>query len=130
MTFLRICCDTTWEIVPADQDGQGRWLAAEPEIPLTPRAAAWTAPKPQPRPNPLASALLGFLQLPIRQLTGPVLITGYRHGRPRPLDAQQLHALTGALHALLTMPDYLALHAQAGRHAATWSRPTNERSSL
>lgn len=124
MSYLRIDCDASWEAVPAHQEAE-QWL--DP-IPLTPRAAAWTVTSARV-PNFLASALLGFLQLPIRHLTGTVVVTAYLDGRPRALDDQQLHAFTTALQALLAMPDYLALHAQAGRLAIAWSCPTIERSS-
>ena len=82
------------------------------------------------RPNALASALLTFLQLPIQQLRGPAYLTGLAADtdRPTPLTATQLRAFTATLQALSVMPDFLALHAQAGRIAAAWFCPTIDRS--
>lgn len=81
----------------------------------------------QPSANPLASALLGFLQLPIVQILGPACITGYdRSHSVRPhlvglTDVQQ-RGFSRTLTTLLAMPDYLALHAQACRISASWAR--------
>ena len=49
--------------------------------------------------------------------------------QPGPLTPTQVRAFTSTLQALLAMPDFLALHAQAGRVAAAWDTPdTNIRS--
>lgn len=130
MTILRIDCDASWSPVPAEP---GRPLGlpgggdTEP-IPVTPRAALWTSlPGWRAAPNALASALLTFLLLPIRQLQGPAYLTGCRAtgiDSPVPLTPTQVRAFTSTLQALQAMPDYLALHAQAGRIAAAWFCPT------
>ncbi len=98
-------------------------------IPLTPRALLWT-PEPCGAPNALASALLTFLQLPVQHLRGPAYLTSLAADpdRPGPLTPTQIRAFTSTLQALHAMPDFLALHAQAGRIAATWFCPTATRS--
>ena len=135
MTVLRIDCDASWRTVTWDPSqppcisgdrGDGDMADA---IPLTPRAVLWT-PEPCGAPNALASALLTFLQLPIQQLRGPAYLTGLDADRdgPAALTPTQVRAFTGTLQALQAMPDYLALHAQAGRVAAAWFCPTTTRS--
>ena len=128
ITVIRIDCDATWRAVPADPGRPpGRSGGTEP-VPVTPRAVLWVSPPgAQARPNALASALLTFLQLPIRQLHGPAYLTGRGAATPAgavALTPTQLRAFASTLHALQAMPDYLALHAQACRIAAAWLCPT------
>ena len=135
MDILRIDCDAGWSTVTLDPrsacfDGD----AVEP-IPLTPKALLWT-PEPCGTPNALASALLTFLQLPVQPLRGPAYLTGLTSDphlvaasdRPGSLTNTQVRAFASTLQALLAMPDFLALHAQAGRIAAAWFCPTTTRS--
>jgi len=131
MTILRIDCDASWSPVPADPGRPPRLPGGVTEpIPVTPRAVLWTSPPgPRAAPNALASALLTFLQLPIRQLQGPAYLTGCRAAAadtPVVLTPIQLRAFTSTLQALHAMPDYLALHAQAGRIAAAWFCPITD----
>ena len=138
--------DRTWRSQPLPSqaqlgaDGQGRLeelLGGPVEIiPLTPRACLCVADdaldRHQPA-NPLASTLLGFLQLPIVQIFGRACIARYRSSHPVDPHPVSLHlvGLTGVqqrgfsqtLTTLLAMPDYLALHAQACRVSAGWARP-------
>jgi len=90
-------------------------------IPLTPAPgfASPTTPSTGSNPaKPLASTLLGFLQLSIVQILDPTCITGYHSSdpvRPRLIgltDVQQ-RGFSRTLTTLPVMPDYLALHAQA-----------------
>lgn len=128
MTILRIDCDASWLPVSCGGAlGTGGRLPDGELIPVTPRAALWQAPTRQPgEPNALASALLSFLQLPIRQLQGPAYLTGLDGTRLTCLSPIQQQAFTSTLRALVAMPDYLALHAQAGRIAAAWFCPTTD----
>lgn len=132
MTVVRIDCDARWHWVTGDPahgpDGLDWFNAAEP-IPLTPRAAMWIRAGGREPPNALASALLTFLQLPIRQLQGPAYLTGLTGTTPTDLSPAQQQAFSSTLRALTAMPDYLALHAQAGRIAAAWFCPANDGSS-
>jgi hypothetical protein len=128
MTLLRIDCDASWSTVtwdptrPQSQCFSGDVVDA---IPVTPRALLWS-PEPCSTPNALASALLTFLQLPVQHLRGTAYLTGLTGDpvRPGPLTPAQIRAFTSALQVLHAMPDFLALHAQAGRIAATWFCPT------
>ncbi len=136
MSILRIDGDASWSTIDWDPTQSACFSgdAVEP-IPLTPRASLWT-PDPGGTPNALASALLTFLQLPVQPLQGPAYLTGltadpHQAGdldRPGPLTPLQVRAFTSTLQALLAMPDFLALHAQAGRIAAAWFCPTTTRS--
>ena len=129
MSILRIDCDASWSTIGWDPTQSACFSggAVEP-IPLTPRASLWT-PEPGGTPNALASALLTFLQLPVQPLQGPAYLTGLTGpDRPGPLTSNQIRAFTSTLQALLAMPDFLALHAQAGRIAAAWFCPTTTRS--
>lgn len=90
---------------------------------LTPKAALWVGGDAlqQRRPsNPLASALLTFLQLPITQLFGPAYITGQRGQAIVGLTDVQLRGFTQILQMLCRTPEYLTLHAQACRIASAW----------
>lgn len=124
--------DTTWSQLPADTPQAAghhlrHLLMPRPErIALTPGAALWVGNRELRRgqPNVLGSALLMFLHLPIEQLLGPALLTGWTGRLPAPLTEAQRRAFTSVLHSLLTMPDYLALHRQAGQLAASWLRPS------
>ena len=94
-------------------------------VPLTPSACLWVGQQHDEagraaEPNALASALVAFLQLPVRQLRGTACITGWRDQRARPLTAVQDTAFAQVLRAVQAKPAYLALHAQAGRVAAAW----------
>ena len=129
MSILRIDSDASWSTIGWDPTQSACFSgdAIEP-IPLTPRAWLWT-PEPGGTPNALASALLTFLQLPVQPLQGPAYLTGLTGpDRPGPLTSNQIRAFTSTLQALLAMPDFLALHAQAGRIAAAWFCPTTTRS--
>ena len=129
MSILRIDGDASWSTIGWDPTQSACFSgdAIEP-IPLTPRAWLWT-PEPCGTPNALASALLTFLQLPVQPLQGPAYLTGLAGpDRPGPLTSNQIRAFTSTLQALLAMPDFLALHAQAGRIAAAWFCPTTTRS--
>ena len=128
MTILRIDCDAGWSTVTLDPRSRCFGGGVAEPIPLTPRAWLWT-PEPGGTPNALASALLTFLQLPVQPLQGPAYLTGLTGpDRPGPLTSNQIRAFTSTLQALLAMPDFLALHAQAGRIAAAWFCPTTTRS--
>jgi hypothetical protein len=130
MTLLRIDCDASWSTVTWDPTRPPCISGAVVEpIPLTPRALLWT-PDMCGAPNALASALLTFLQLPVQHLRGPAHLTGLAADpeQPGPLTPTQVRAFTSTLQALHAMPDFLALHAQAGRIAATWFCPTATRS--
>jgi hypothetical protein len=133
VTILRIDCDARWSTI-GWQPTRPPWrrsghVDAAP-IPVTPRVLLWTPAAPSADPNALASALLTFLQLPIQQLQGPAYLTGFAADteRPAPLTPTQHRAFTSTLQALQAMPDFLALHAQAGRIAAAWFCPTTTRS--
>ena len=130
MTLLRIDCDASWSAVTWDPTRASCFSsdAVEP-IPLTPRALLWT-PEPCGAPNALASALLTFLQLPVQHVRGPAHLTGLAvdPDQPGPLTPTQVRAFTSTLQTLHAMPDFLALHAQAGRIAAAWFCPTTTRS--
>ena len=145
MSILRIDCDATWSTIGWDLT-RPPWCSSvrgttEPIL-VTPRAALWVPATEPAQPNPLASALLTFLQLPVQPLRGPAYLTGLTADpplvadphqaagpdRPRPLTPLQVRAFTSTLQALLAMPDFLALHAQAGRIAAAWFCPTTTRS--
>lgn len=145
-SMLVIESDRTWRSQPlpsrpqpaaSGRDRLEELLGGPVEIiPLTPRACLCVADdaldRHQPA-NPLASALLGFLQLPIVQILGRACIAGYHSSHPVNPHSASLHlvGLTGVqqrgfnqtLTTLLAMPDYLALHAQACRISAGWARP-------
>ena len=130
MTLLRIDCDASWSTVTWNPTGLRRFSGDVADaIPLTPRTLLWT-PEPSSTPNALGSALLTFLQLPVQHLRGPAYLTALATDpdRPGPLTPTQIRAFTSALQVLHAMPDFLALHAQAGRIAATWFCPTATRS--
>lgn len=127
---LLIGCDNTWQrrLLPAASGNRLVELLGGPAelIPLTPRACLCVTDNAvdQHQPvNPLASALLGFLQLPIVQVLGTACVTGYSGGGPTGLTDLQQRGFTRTLTTLLAMPDYLALHAQACRVSASWARP-------
>ncbi len=130
---IRIGCDATWASIPLGDDPGAQLVASLPPrpwtVPLTPRACLWVTDRHDPSTgaNALASALLGFLHLPIQHLIGTVVLTGWQHNHLAPLTPTQHQAFATTLQTLIAMPDYLALHAQAGRIAAAWSCPTTER---
>ena len=137
MSVLVVTPATTWAHEPSSASAVraqlGRHLRGRYEsIALTPSARLWVGDASSPRvgePNALAFALVAFLQLPVRQLRGTVCVTGWTDQRARPLTAVQDRAFTQALLAVVAMPAYLALHAQACRVAAAWDTPaTNLRS--
>lgn len=131
---LVVECDNTWQprLLPAwppptadSRDPLEELLGGAVElIPLTPRACLCVADdavdQHQPA-NPLASALLGFLQLPIVQVLGTACITGYDGPHLLGLTEQQ-RGFSRSLTTLLATPDYLALHAQACWISASWAR--------
>ena len=134
-TVLVIKCDKTWQprplparpLLTGDRDPLAELLEGAAElIPLTPRACLCVADNAldQHQPaNPLASALLGFLQLPIVQVLGSACITGHDGCRLVGLTEVQQRGFSQTLITLLAMPDYLALHAQACRISASWAHP-------
>lgn len=97
---LVVECDKTWQARP---------------LPARPLLAGGR--------DPLASALLGFLQLPIVQVLGTARITGHDGSRLVGLTEVQQRGFSRTLTTLLAMPDYLALHTQACRISASWVRP-------
>ena len=131
MSVLVVTPAATWVREPSSASAfhaqLGRHARGRYEsIALTPSARLWVGEDLSERveePNALASALVAFLQLPVRQLRGTACITGWTDQRARPLTTVQDRAFTQALRAVVAMPAYLALHAQAGRVAAAWDTP-------
>lgn len=145
-SVLVIDSDRTWRSQPlpcrpqpgvGGQDRLEELLGGPVEIiPLTPQSCLCVADdaldRRQPA-NPLASALLGFMQLPIVQILGRACIAGYHSShpvKPHPVGLHpvgligvQQRGFSQTLTTLLAMPDYLALHAQACRVSAGWARP-------
>ena len=131
MSVLVVTPAATWVREPSSASAVrtqlGRHLRGRYEsIALTPSARLWVGDvlaQQVDEPNALGSALVAFLQLPVRQLRGTACITGWTDQRARPLTTVQDRAFTQALRAVVAMPAYLALHAQAGRVAAAWDTP-------
>lgn len=131
MSVLVVTPAATWTCEPSSASTVhaqlGRYLRGRYEpIALTPSARLWVGDVLSQRleePNALASALVAFLQLPVRQLRGTACITGWTDQHARPLTTVQDRAFAQALRAVVAMPAYLALHAQAGRVAAAWDTP-------
>ena len=105
---IRIEPGTAWEAIPLAAEAPSqpvRWLGSDPEpIPLTPWTQLWIADPFADRigpPNALASALLGFLHLPIQLIAGTAYLTGGRIGTAAPLTDIQQQAFTATLQTLL-----------------------------
>ena len=137
MRVLVVTPAATWVREPSSASAvrahlEGHLRGRYESIALTPSARLWVGDvlsQQVDEPNALASALVAFLQLPVRQLRGTACITGWTDQRAHPLTAVQDRTFTQALRAGVAMPAYLALHAQAGRVAVAWDTPaTNLRS--
>lgn len=136
MSVLVVATDATWSRQRCAGAGARavlcRHLHSPGEaVPLTPTVCLWVGRQHDEdgraaQPNALASALVAFLQLPVRQLRGTACITGWSDQRARPLTAVQDTAFAQVLRAVQSMPAYLALHAQAGRVAAAWHFTENQ----
>ena len=137
MSLLVIAPDATWwrersSAVSLDVQLRRHLHGGGGAVPLTPSACMWLAQQDETgrdaQPNALASAMVAFLQLPVRQLRGTACITGWCNQRARPLSTVQDTAFAQVLRAVQAMPAYLSLHAQAGRVAAAWHSTDDLRS--
>lgn len=126
--FIEVATDCSWTARPVPEPDQlPRRVAAVTGSrkvlahSLTPRLVMWTQGPRRAEPNPLASALIAAMGLPVQHVHGTACLTGYdTTDGMTGLTARQQRGLDHALRALRRRPEYLSLHIQAAHIADKW----------